>query len=117
MYATRSARSAGVRFCTVGTFMSGWFAITWFRTVVVVPAALKRAPAGVSPWQVLHTAAQMPGPAAPGVPEAVVEATLLPTALRAVTEQVCNVPLVRPDTMIGDDMPTALAAPGLQVAV
>jgi hypothetical protein len=52
-----------------------------------------------------------------GVTAALAEAGPVPTALVAVTEHECAVPLVSPVTVSGDTAPVALSAPGLHVAV
>src|SRR5688572_15679467 len=112
MYATRSARWAALSEVTlVLAAISACVAITWFRTVLVVPAALKRAPAGAAPWQALQTAAQVAAPDAVGVPFTVPDATLVPMALVAVTEQVYIVPFDRPFTTSGEAPPLLVKAP------
>jgi hypothetical protein len=60
-------------------------------------------------------------PVAPavGVTETLADATLVPTELVAVTEQLYAVPLVSEDTVIGLELPVAVcdALPAVQVAV
>jgi hypothetical protein len=64
----------------------------------------------------------VPTVGAPGALAAVtefegVDAAPVPTAFVAVTEKVYIVPLVRPVTMMGEEVPVAVTPPGLEVTV
>ena len=60
----------------------------------------------------------VPGVVAAGVTEdEALEVVPVPTALVAVTVKVYAVPLVRPVTVIGEDVPVAVIPPGEEVTV
>jgi hypothetical protein len=60
----------------------------------------------------------VPGAVAAGVTEdEALEVVPVPTALVAVTVKVYAVPLVRPVTVIGEDVPVAVIPPGEEVTV
>ena len=52
-----------------------------------------------------------------GVAVTTADATLVPTALVAVTEQLYDTPLVKPETTMGDAIPAPVKPPALQIAV
>ena len=77
----------------------------------VDPAALKRAPLGVAPWQDWQFVAQSVPPWSAGITPAEPDSGPNPAAFCAATVQVYEAPFVRPVTVTGELVPVAVIAP------